>query len=61
MDMPHFETYDCRESAADVFDRVVRLDAVPDGYRAMDTREAIKVMVDSEGRLSRLLDRSRCC
>jgi threonine dehydrogenase-like Zn-dependent dehydrogenase len=28
-----------------VFDRVVRLDEVPDGYRAMDEREAIKVMV----------------
>lgn len=28
-----------------VFDRVVDLDGVPDGYRAMDTREAIKVMV----------------
>jgi threonine dehydrogenase-like Zn-dependent dehydrogenase len=29
-----------------VFDRVVRLDEVPDGYRAMDDREAIKVMVE---------------
>jgi threonine dehydrogenase-like Zn-dependent dehydrogenase len=28
-----------------VFDRVVRLDGVPNGYRAMDEREAIKVMV----------------
>jgi threonine dehydrogenase-like Zn-dependent dehydrogenase len=28
-----------------VFDRVVRLDGVPDGYRAMNEREAIKVMV----------------
>jgi len=28
-----------------VFDRVVRLDEVPDGYQAMDKREAIKVMV----------------
>jgi len=28
-----------------VFDRVVGLDGVPDGYRAMDEREAIKVMV----------------
>ena len=28
-----------------VFDRVVRLDDVPDGYRAMNEREAIKVMV----------------
>ena len=29
-----------------VFDRVVSLDEVPDGYRAMSDREAIKVMVD---------------
>ncbi len=29
-----------------VFDRVVRLDEVPGGYRAMDEREAIKVMVE---------------
>jgi hypothetical protein len=28
-----------------VFDREVGLDAVPDGYRAMDTREALKVLV----------------
>jgi len=28
-----------------VFDRVVGIDEVPDGYRAMDKREAIKVMV----------------
>jgi threonine dehydrogenase-like Zn-dependent dehydrogenase len=28
-----------------VFDRVVSLNEVPDGYRAMDDREAIKVMV----------------
>ena len=28
-----------------VFDRVVSLDGVPDGYRAMNDREAIKVMV----------------
>ena len=28
-----------------VFDRTVGLDEVPDGYRAMDNREAIKVMV----------------
>ena len=28
-----------------VFDRVVDLDGVPDGYRAMDEREAIKVLV----------------
>jgi threonine dehydrogenase-like Zn-dependent dehydrogenase len=29
-----------------VFDRVIGLDDVPDGYRAMDEREAIKVMVE---------------
>jgi threonine dehydrogenase-like Zn-dependent dehydrogenase len=29
-----------------VFDRVVRLDQVPDGYRAMDERASIKVMVE---------------
>jgi len=29
-----------------VFDRVTELDGVPDGYRAMDQREAIKVMID---------------
>jgi threonine dehydrogenase-like Zn-dependent dehydrogenase len=28
-----------------VFDRIVGLDEVPDGYRAMNDREAIKVMV----------------
>lgn len=28
-----------------VFDRVASLDEVPDGYRAMDEREAIKVMI----------------
>ena len=29
-----------------VFDRVTDLDGVPDGYRAMNDREAIKVMVE---------------
>jgi len=29
-----------------VFDRVVPLEGVPDGYRAMDEREAIKVMIE---------------
>ena len=29
-----------------VFDRTVPLDEMPDGYRAMDEREAIKVMVE---------------
>ena len=28
-----------------VFDRTVNLDGVPDGYRAMDARESIKIMV----------------
>jgi hypothetical protein len=28
-----------------VLDRTVGLDGVPDGYRAMDNRESIKVMV----------------
>jgi len=29
-----------------VFDRTIALDAVPDGYRAMNDREAIKVLID---------------
>src|SRR5207253_10421658 len=29
-----------------VFDRVVRIDEVPEGYRAMEEREAIKVMIE---------------
>ena len=29
-----------------VFDRVIGLDGVPDGYRAMNDREAIKVMIE---------------
>lgn len=29
-----------------VFDRVTTIDGVPDGYRAMNAREAIKVMVE---------------
>jgi threonine dehydrogenase-like Zn-dependent dehydrogenase len=29
-----------------VFDRVTKLDGVPDGYRAMNDREAIKVMIE---------------
>ncbi|MBV9209528.1 MAG: zinc-dependent alcohol dehydrogenase family protein [Acidobacteria bacterium] len=29
-----------------VFDRVIGLDGAPDGYRAMDEREAIKVMIE---------------
>jgi len=29
-----------------VFDRVTNIDGVPDGYRAMNGREAIKVMIE---------------
>jgi len=29
-----------------VFDRVIKLEEVPDGYRAMDQRESIKVMIE---------------
>ena len=29
-----------------VFDRVTNLDGVPDGYRAMNARQAIKVMME---------------
>ena len=29
-----------------VFDRVTSIDEVPDGYRAMNDREAIKVMIE---------------
>jgi threonine dehydrogenase-like Zn-dependent dehydrogenase len=29
-----------------VFDRVTDLDGVPDGYRAMDERETIKVLIE---------------
>ena len=29
-----------------VFDRITNLDGVPDGYRAMNEREAIKVMIE---------------
>ena len=32
-----------------VFDRVTNLEGVPDGYRAMNEREAIKVMIDFPG------------
>ena len=28
-----------------VFDRTIGLDEIPDGYRAMDQREALKVLV----------------
>jgi threonine dehydrogenase-like Zn-dependent dehydrogenase len=29
-----------------VFDRATNIDGVPDGYRAMNDREAIKVMIE---------------
>ena len=29
-----------------VFDRTISLDKTPDGYRAMNDREALKVMID---------------
>lgn len=29
-----------------VFDRTIALDTAPDGYRAMNDREAIKVLID---------------
>jgi hypothetical protein len=32
-----------------VFDRTANIDGVPDGYRAMDDREAIKVMIEFRG------------
>ena len=32
-----------------VFDRVVSLDEVPDGYRAMNERDAIKIMIEVSG------------
>ena len=35
-----------------VFDRVIRLDDVPDGCRAVDERQAIKVMVRPCGDLA---------
>jgi hypothetical protein len=31
--------------AGKVFDRTITLDEVPDGYRAMDDRKALKVLV----------------
>jgi hypothetical protein len=29
-----------------MFDRVTNIDGVPDGYRAMNDREAIKMMIE---------------
>jgi threonine dehydrogenase-like Zn-dependent dehydrogenase len=39
------DVLDGRIQPGRVFDRVTELDGVPDGYRAMNVREAIKVMV----------------
>jgi threonine dehydrogenase-like Zn-dependent dehydrogenase len=39
------EVLDGRIEPGKVFDRTVDLDGVPDGYRAMDDREALKVLV----------------
>jgi len=40
------DVLDGRIEPGRVFDRRIGLDEVPDGYRAMDDREAIKVMVE---------------
>src|SRR2546422_6971340 len=40
------DVLDGRIEPGRVFDRVIGLEDVPDGYRAMDDREAIKVMID---------------
>jgi len=40
------DVLDGRIEPGRVFDRVVRLDGVPDGYRAMNDREAIKVLIE---------------
>jgi threonine dehydrogenase-like Zn-dependent dehydrogenase len=39
------DVLDGRIQPGRVFDRVINLDGVPDGYRAMNDREAIKVMI----------------
>ena len=40
------DVLDGRIEPGRVFDRIVDLDGVPDGYRAMNERESIKVMVN---------------
>jgi threonine dehydrogenase-like Zn-dependent dehydrogenase len=40
------DVLDGRIEPGRVFDRVGSLDDVPDGYRAMNDREAIKVMIE---------------
>ena len=39
-------TFEWQIGPGRVFDQVIGLDGVPDGYRAMNEREAIKVMVN---------------
>jgi threonine dehydrogenase-like Zn-dependent dehydrogenase len=39
------DVLECRIDPGRVFDRVVGLDGVPTGYRAMNDRETLKVMV----------------
>jgi threonine dehydrogenase-like Zn-dependent dehydrogenase len=40
------DVLDGRIELGRVFDRVSDLDGVPEGYRAMNDRQAIKVMID---------------
>ncbi|MBD0283791.1 MAG: IMP dehydrogenase, partial [Thermoleophilaceae bacterium] len=40
------DIFDGRIEPGRVFDRTVGLDGVPEGYRAMNDREALKVMID---------------
>jgi threonine dehydrogenase-like Zn-dependent dehydrogenase len=39
------EVLDGRLEPGRLFDRVIGIDKVPDGYRAMDARGAIKVLI----------------
>jgi threonine dehydrogenase-like Zn-dependent dehydrogenase len=39
------DVLDGRIQPGRVFDRSISLDEVPEGYRAMDEREALKVMI----------------
>lgn len=43
--VPHYATIPGKIHPGRVFDRVVKLNQVPDGYRAMNERESIKVLV----------------
>ena len=43
------DVLDGRIEPGRVFDRVTNLDGVPDGYRAMNGREAIKVLIEFSG------------